>query len=174
MRFETVPMMSQGADGFVRSRDVMDVLGGKQCGNPALPILVFPFDLPLGLRRGRVSERHTVEFQRPSQLGQGVRILGEEEAVIVDVESQRKAMLPKSCRQKVHVGQQVFPLVDLRFHEQAAAIVEHVEHGIQGGIAREPGVGRGVQLPEFSDLLALPAANRRPNLLSGYMPLFPA
>jgi hypothetical protein len=40
-----------------------------------------------------------------------------------------------------------------------AAIVEHVEHGKEAIAAWEPAVRRGIELPAFADLGALPAAD---------------
>src|SRR5437899_9949058 len=52
--------------------------------------------------------------------------------------------------------------------EQAATVIEHVEHGegdVDGG---EPAVRRGVQLPEFADAGALPTAHGGQNSFGRY------
>jgi len=59
--------------------------------------------------------------------------------------------------QKIQVSQEIFRLVDFGAGENTTAIIEHVDHGKGLGAAREPVMGRGVQLPEFADAAALPA-----------------
>ena len=65
----------------------------------------------------------------------------------------------ESGGQEVKVGEQEFALIKLRASEQAAAIIQHVEHGEGVLGVRKPTMGRGVELPEFADLRALPAAH---------------
>ena len=73
-------------------------------------------------------------------------------------------MRPESGGEEVEVGEQEFALIEFRASEQAAAIIEQVEHG-EGNLGMwEPAVGRSVELPEFSDLGALPAAHGRPDV----------
>ena len=87
-----------------------------------------------------------------AELGEGVRDVGEEEGVEVHVEFERQAVFEEG-------GGEVFVLVEFGAGEEAAAIVEHVEHGEESLAGREPAVGRGIKLPEFADLGALPAAD---------------
>ena len=86
-------------------------------------------------------------------------IVREKEAVVIDVEPERASVRQESGGQEVEVGEQEFALVTFRAGEQAAAIIEHVEHGEGEPGVRKPAVGRGVELPEFADLRALPAAH---------------
>jgi len=61
--------------------------------------------------------------------------------------------------EEIEVRQEEFALIDFRAGENAAAIVEHVEHGIIHGRLWEPAMGGGVELPDFADLGTLPATN---------------
>jgi len=60
-------------------------------------------------------------------------------------------------RVQKHFRKMFAGLHSLRLSEDATAIIEHVDHGKGLGAAGEPGMGRGVQLPEFADAAALPA-----------------
>jgi hypothetical protein len=70
---------------------------------------------------------------------------------------------PQGGGQEVEVGEQEFPLVNFCAGEPAAAIIEQIEPGEGGPGVRKPAVRRGVELPEFADLRALPAADGRQN-----------
>ena len=85
--------------------------------------------------------------------------MGEEETVVIDVEFEGPPVRQKGGGEEVEVGEQNFALIELGAGEQAAAIIEHVEHGEGEPGVRKPAVGRGVELPEFADLRALPAAH---------------
>ena len=91
--------------------------------------MVGAFDFAFGLGRGGIEEADIVELERPTQLGQGVRIVSEKEAVVIDIDLQRASVGQESGGEEVEVGQQEFALVKLGAGEEAAAIVEQVEHG---------------------------------------------
>jgi len=91
-------------------------------------------------------------------LREGVGIVGEEKAVVIDIELQGPAIGQKGGGQEVEVGQQEFALVEFGACEQTAVVVEHVEHGEEDVHGGKPAVGRGVQLPEFANAGALPTA----------------
>ena len=120
---------------------------------------MFAFDLALGLGRGGIAQADVVELKGPAQLGQRLGIVREKDTVIIDVELERASVGQESGGQEVEVGEQQFALVKFGAGEQAAAIVEHVEHGEGALGVRKPAVGRGVELPEFADVRALPAAH---------------
>lgn len=63
--------------------------------------------------------------------------------------------------QEIEVGQEQFTVVEFGANEEASAIIEHIEHGEMDWGVWKPGMRRGVQLPKFAGLRALPAANRR-------------
>lgn len=53
-----------------------------------------------------------------------------------------------------------FPFIDFRASENAAAVIEHIDHRKEAGAVGEPGMGRGIQLPELTNAAALPALDR--------------
>ena len=69
--------------------------------------------------------------------------------------------------EEIQVGQKQFLLIDFGAGEDAAAVIQHVEHGKEDGRVGKPGVGRGVQLPEFTDPAALPTFDRRGGAVIG-------
>ena len=52
-------------------------------------------DLALGLRRGGKTQGDAVKMKGRRQLGVGFRSVGEEEAVVIDVEGQRQPIMLK-------------------------------------------------------------------------------
>jgi len=123
--------------------------------------------LTLRLRGGGETEGDPVEVQRLAQLGEGLGIVGAEEAVVIDVKFQGQTITGERFGQQVEVSQQRFALVDPGAGEDAAAIVQDIEHGESVGAAREPAVGCGIQLPEFANAAALPAADWRRRTVVG-------
>ena len=143
---------------WVGGFDFGNVFAGKIRGEPALPELVLALDFTLGLRGWGIKEADVVELECPAELGQRVGILGEEDGVIIDVDLQRSAVDQESGGEEIEIGQEEFSAIEFGTDEHAATIVEHVEHRKVQRAGREPAVGRSVQLPEFADLGALPAA----------------
>jgi len=123
---------------------------------------VTAFDFALGLRGRGVKERDAVEMQGSAQLGQRLGVMVEEEAVEIDIDFQRQAILDEGGGQEIQIGQEQFPLIDFGAGENTAAVIEHVDHGKQAGVVGKPRVGRGIQLPEFTDAAALPTFDRGP------------
>ena len=72
-----------------------------------MPELMVPFDFPFGLRRGRVAQT-----ERPAQLRERLEIVGEEDAVVNDVELQRPAMGRKGGGKKIKIGEQELAFVN--------------------------------------------------------------
>ena len=157
--FVLIAVETQGVDMRVGLVEIDKVLAGEVGGQALLPEEMSAFDFAFGLGRGGVAERDAVEVQGLTQLRESLGIMGEEEAVVIDVDFQGQAVLAEGGWQEIEVGQQGFALIDLGAGKDAAAIVEHVEHGKGLWTAGEPAVGRGVQLPEFTDLAALPASD---------------
>ena len=83
----------------------------------------------------------------------------EKDTVVIDVDLERTSVGQESGGEEVEVGEEEFALIKLGAGEQAAAIIEQVEHGAGKLGVGKPAVGRGVELPEFADLSALPAAH---------------
>ena len=159
MEFVLVAMVAQGGDVGIGVREIGDIFAGEKGGQSALPELVFAFDFAFGLRRGGVAERDAVEVEGLAELGEGVGGVGEEEGMKVHVEFEGQAVFEKGGGKEVVIGEEVFVLVEFGAGEDTAAIVEHVEHGKEAVAGREAAVRRGIELPEFADLGALPAAD---------------
>ena len=91
-------MRPQGVDMRIGGVDFGDLFTGEVGGQAALPVLVFAFDFAFGLGRGGIAEADVIELERPAQLGQGVGILGEKEAVIIHVDLERAGRGPGTRR----------------------------------------------------------------------------
>src|SRR5713226_1536044 len=105
------------------------IFSGKIGGETFLPELVFAFDFAFGLRGWGIKEANVVEFESPAQLSYSAWGFGEKDTVIIDVELQGTAVGQEGCGEEIEVGQQEFSVVKLGADEEAAAIVEHIEHG---------------------------------------------
>ena len=159
MDLMNIAMEPQSVNVRVGGFNLANLFAGEIGWEPALPELVFAFDLPFGLGRRGIKEADVVELESPAQLSHRVGILGEENGVVIDVDLQRSSIEEKGRGQEIQVGQEQFSIVEFGTHEQSAAVVEHVEHGkVQGG-GGKPTMGGSVQLPEFSNPRALPAAH---------------
>ena len=142
-----------------------DVLRGEERRKALLPEVVGALDLALGLRSGRVAQGDLVKAEGGAELGEGVRGMGEEEGVVVDVEGERQALSEEGAGEEAEMRQERFARIEPHQWQQAAVVVDESEQGRlcrQGG---EPAVGGGVVLPELADLLDLPAADRLSGLL---------
>jgi len=159
MNFMGVAVSAQSVDVRVGRLNFPDFFTGEIGREPALPELVFTLDFAFGLGRRGIAQTDVVELKGPAQLGQGLWVMGEKEAVVIDVELERPSVSQKSCGQEVEIGEQQFPFVEFGTSKEAAAIIEHIEHGPGEFGVGKPAVGRGVQLPEFANAVALPAAH---------------
>lgn len=144
-----------------------NLFAGEIGWEASLPELVFALNFAFGLGCGSIKEANVVELQRRAQLGESLWILSEEDAVIIDIELEWAPVGQKGGGQEIQIGQEEFAVIDLGADEEATAIVEHVEHGEVNGAEREPRMRRGIQLPEFANLGALPAPNRRVRFFGG-------
>ena len=160
MDFVGVAMEAQSVDVGVGGFDIGDVFAGEIGWEAALPELVFALDFSFGLGCGGIKEANVIELERPAQLGEGLGILGEEHGVIIDVDLERPAVEEEGGGEEIEVGEEQFPVIEFGADEQAAAIVQHIDHGKVQGAFREPAMRRSIHLPEFADLGALPAAHR--------------
>ena len=159
MGFVGVAMESQSVDVGVGVFDLSDVFAGEIGREPALPELVFALDFSLGLGRWGIKETNVIELEGRAELGERIGILGEEHGVIIDVDLQRSAVDQEGGGEEIEIGQEEFSAIKFGTDKHAAAIVEHIEHGKVQRAGREPAMGGSVQLPEFADLGALPAAH---------------
>ena len=92
-------------------------------------------------------------------MSEGVGIFGEKHGVIIDINLEWAAMEQESGGEEIEVGEEKFPGIELGANEQTAAIVEHVEHGKVQRRWGKPTMRGSIQLPQFADLGALPAAH---------------
>ena len=134
-----------------------DLIGGQQGRKAFLPVIMAAFDFAFGLRCGRVTQGDAVEVERGSELGIGVGGVGEEEGVVVHGENQRQAVGLEGAGKEVEVGQEGFTFVEAGAGVVAGGVVEEVEQGLFGGVARQPCVWAGVVLPEGPEVAGLPA-----------------
>ena len=144
-----------------------DAFAGEIGWKTLLPELVFPLDLALRLRRWGIKEANVVKAESRAQLGQSIRSLGEEHGVIIDVELEWPSIGQKGGRKEIQVGQKKLSFIEFGSDEKATAIIEHVEHGKIEGAAWEPVVRGSIELPELTDLRALPTADRSRRFSSG-------
>jgi hypothetical protein len=168
MGFMAVAVVAQVVDMAVGLFQIGDLFAGKIGWEPFLPKLMFPLDFAFGLGSRSIEETNVIELERPAQLGQGLRGLREKDAVVIHVELQRPAVGQEGGWQEIEVGQEQFPVIKFRADEKAAAVIEHVEHREVERELRKPRMRRGIQLPEFADLRALPAAYGRVRTLGGH------
>ena len=157
--FVGIAMESQSVDVRVSGFDLGDLFAGEIGGQSALPELVLPLDFSLGLGCGCIEEANVVELERRAQLGQGLGILCEKDGMVIDVNLQGSSVDQESGGEEIEVGQEEFAVIDFGTDEHAATIVQHIEHGKGQRTWGKPAMGRSIQLPEFADLGALPAAH---------------
>jgi len=157
--FVGIAMEAQCVHVRVGLLNIRDHLAGEIGWKPLLPELVFAFNFALRLRGWGVKETNFIEAECRAELGQSVRGLGEEDGVIIDVELERPAVGQEGGGKEIQVGEKEFAFIEFGAHEEAAAIVEHVEHREVERAEWEPSVGGGVELPELADLRTLPATN---------------
>ena len=157
MNFVLVDMGQELIQKVVGPVEFLDAVGGQERREAFLPVVVAAFDFAFGLGCGRETQCDSVEVQCGSQLGQGVRCVGEEKGMIVHIEGQRQAMSLKGARQEIEVGQQGFAVVEAGAGVEAGGVVQEVVQALLVGIVGQPGMGAGVVLPECAQIAGLPA-----------------
>ena len=157
--FVRVAMESQSVDVSVSIFEFGELFAGEIGGKTFLPELVFALDFAFGLRGWSIKEANVVELEGGAQLGESLWVLSEEDAVIIDIELEGASIGQEGGGEEIQVGQEEFAVIEFGTDEEAAAIVEHVEHREVDGAERKPTMRRGIQLPEFTNLRALPAPN---------------
>ena len=157
--FFGVVMVAQRGDVPVGLGEFGNFFTGEAGGQPALPELMFAFDFAFGLRCGRVAQADVIELQGRAELRERVGRVGEEQAVVVHIQLERTTVFDKSGGEEVQIGEEGFTGIELGASKDAAAIVQHIEHGERLLGPGEPAVRGGVELPEFTELGALPTAD---------------
>ena len=127
--FVGVAVESQGVDVRVGDFDLGDVFAGKIGWESALPVLVFALDFSFGLGSRSIQETNVIELESPTQLGERLGSLREKDGVVIDVNLQGSPVVQESGGEEIQVGEQEFAAIDFGTDEEAAAIVEHIEHG---------------------------------------------
>ena len=138
-----------------------DLVGGQQGREAFLPVVVAAFDFAFGLRGGGVAQGHAVEVERGTQLGEGVRVVGVKEGVVIHVEGHGQAVGDEGPGQEVQMSQQGFARVEAGTGVEAGGVVEQIQQALLVGRAGQEGVGRGVVLPEGAVVAGLPAFDGR-------------
>jgi hypothetical protein len=100
MDFLGVGMPPQGINVRIGHLDSGNFFAGETGRQPALPELVFAFDFAFGVGRGGVAQADVVELERPAQWGERVWIVGEKEAVIINVALEGPSVGQKGGGQK--------------------------------------------------------------------------
>ena len=138
--FVDVVVKSQSVDVSVSIFEFGDLFAGEKWRESFLPALVFALDFALGLRRWSITETNVVELQGAAELGERIRDLRKEDAVIIDIELEGPSVGQEGDGQEIQVGQEEFAVIQFGADKEAAAIVEHVEHREVDGGERKPGV----------------------------------
>lgn len=156
--------MSVGVDDQVIEKkicrfDIDDLFGRHQGGQTILPIMVTALDFAFGLGCGSKAQGDTIEMESGPQLGKSVWGAGEEDGVIINVKGQRQAMSFEGPGEKVHMGKEIFAMVESSAGIQACGIIKDIEQNMFMHLCGQPKMGAGIVLPESAKILDLPAAN---------------
>ena len=114
--------------------DGADGVGGEEGREAFLPVVVAAFDFAFGLGRGGVAQGDAVEVQGLSELGEGVRGVGEKEGMVIDVERERQAVGEEGAGEKIEVGEEILGRIKAGAGVQAGGVVEDVEEGLFVGM----------------------------------------
>lgn len=98
-----------------------------------------------------------VEVEGLAELGEDVWIVGIKEGVVADIERQRQAMGLKDAGEEIEMGQQAFSVIEARASVQACGIVKNIQEDLFVGAIGQPGMRRGVVLPQGAVITGLPA-----------------
>ena len=155
--FVLIGMREELVEELVGAREFDNALGGQQWEKPLLPVVVSAFDFTFGLWGGSVEEFDAVEVESLAELGEGIRVVGVKEGVVVDIEGQGQAIGLKDPGKEVEVSQQSFGWIEARAGIETRGIVENVQEDLFVGAVGHPRVWSGVVLPERAVVAGLPA-----------------
>ncbi len=127
MFFHLVMVFAQGIEQVIGRGQLVNVFGLKEWGQTFLPELVTALDFAFGLGSGSITQRDAIKAQSGGQLGVGLWGVGEEEAVIIDIETEGQAVGLEDAAEEVHMGQQSFTWVKTGSEDDAAVIVQDVQ-----------------------------------------------
>ena len=157
MDFMLVGVRDKLVEQMIGTDQFDDAFGRQERDQTLLPVVVAAFDFAFRLGCGRVEEFDAVEVEGLAELSEGVGVVGVEERVVVHIERQGQAVDVEDAGQEVEVGQQGFGGIEACPSIEACGVVEDVEQDLFVGAPRQPGVGRGVVLPEGAVVAGLPA-----------------
>lgn len=129
MGFMGVAMETQRVDMRIGNIDISNLFAGEIGREAALPKKVLALDFSLCFGCWSIKETDVIKLESPTELGQRVGIFSEENGVIIDVDLQRASVGKEGSRQEIKVRKQELTAIDFGGKEEAAAIVEHIEHG---------------------------------------------
>ena len=155
--FMLVGVREELVEQLVGAGEFDDVLGGQEWYQPFLPVVVAAFDFAFGLGRWGVAELDAIEVEGLTELGEGVGVVGVEEGVVVHIEGQWEAVDLKDAGEEVEVGEEGFGGIKARASVEAGGVVEDFQEDLFVGVTGQPGMGRGVVLPERAVVAGLPA-----------------
>ena len=141
VEFVGVAMESQSINVWVGDFNFGNLFADEIGWEPTLPELVLSLHFAFGLRRWSIKETNVVEFERRAELGQCVGILCEKDGVIIDVDLEGPPVAEEGGGEEIEVRQEEFSIIEFGTDEQAAAIVEHIEHGKIQGRGGKPAMG---------------------------------
>ena len=148
-------LLEEGVGGF----EGEDLICGEQGREAFLPVVVAALDLAFGLGSGGVAQGDAVKVEGLAELGEGVGGVGEEEGVVIDVEGEREAVGEEDAGEEIEVSGESLGWVKTGAGVEASGVVEDVEESLLLKLAWQPGVRRGVVLPERAEVAGLPAAD---------------
>src|SRR6266478_987571 len=122
--FFAVVMVAEFFEQRIGFRQGGDLLGREERWEPLLPKVMGALDLAFGLRGGCVAQGDFVEAEGRAELRERLGLTGEEEGMVVDVESQRQAVLAKSRGEKIEMRGEIFALVQARAGNHPAMVVD--------------------------------------------------
>lgn len=125
-----------------------------------MPVVVAAFDFAFCLGRGGVAQGDAIKLESCAELGERVRSVGEEEGMVIDVESQRQAVGEEGAGEEIEMSGEIFGVVDAGAGVQARGVVEDVQKRLFVRVAGQPGVRSRVVLPKRTEVADLPAADR--------------
>ena len=157
MDFVLVGVGQERVEELVGPGQFDDVVGGQEWDEPFLPVVVAAFDFAFGLWGWGIEELDAVEVEGRAELGEGVEVVSIEEGMVVHVQRQGQAVSLKSAGQEVEVSEQGFGGVETCASVEAGGVVEDFQQDLLVGAAGQPGVWRGVVLPERAVVAGLPA-----------------
>ena len=134
-----------------------NVVGGQKGREAFLPVVMAAFDFTFGLGCGRVAQLDAVKVEGLTELGESIGVVGVKERMEVDIQGQWQAVGLEDAGEKVVVGQQGFGGIEAGANIEAGGVIQDVEEGLFVRVARQPGMGAGIILPEGTQIAGLPA-----------------